>query len=253
MKEKLTLLIPCYNSSSFIGHSFSVLESYLANRAHLSILLIDDCSKDDTYALLLSLLDKSLCKERIRVIKNEQNLGKGGTLKRGIGLTETGLVVFTDPDLAYELTNIDAFYHCIQPKQILIANRVHPQSRYLIPPAFFRYIFTRHLSSRFFNLIARTFLVNDLEDSQAGLKMFYADEIKPLLPLSCKSGFSFDLELLCIAELNHIRMIQMPVNFRYDHETTTVSFLSDAGKMLNDIFDLFIRKKRGKYKLPHSF
>ncbi|MBI3502565.1 MAG: glycosyltransferase [Bacteroidetes bacterium] len=247
--NRLTLIIPCYNSSSFIQNSFATLDNFISTRSQISLFFIDDCSADNTFELLSSLQKKSLNAARIQVQKNKINLGKGGTLKRGITEIKDGLIAFTDPDLAYDLENLDNFYSTISPKQILIANRVHPDSRYLVPPQFFRYIFTRHLSSRFLNLLGRTFLVERLEDSQAGLKMFFAEEIKPLLKLSCKNGFSFDLELLCIAQNNAIKIIQMPVNFRYDHETTTVSFLGDAMKLFSDLFHLYLRKTSGKYKL----
>lgn len=249
--NQLTLIIPCYNSSVFIEKSFSILDNFIASRAHIILLFIDDCSRDKTFEVLSSLQKKSSAHSRINVLKNEINLGKGGTLKRGINIIENGLVAFTDPDLAYDLENLDNFYSQISPKQILIANRVHPDSRYLVPPQFFRYIFTRHLSSRFFNLLGRTFLVAGLEDSQAGLKMFFAEDIQPLLQLSCKNGFGFDLELLCMARCNEIKIVQMPVNFRYDHETSTVSFLSDASRLFTDLFHLSFRKISGKYK-PHS-
>jgi len=251
--KQLTLLIPCYNSAAFIEKSFSTLEKFIETRPYISLVFIDDSSKDETLSILSDLQKKSAVSDRIKILKNEVNLGKGGAIKRGILAAESELIAFTDPDLAYDLKNIDTFYESIVPSQLLVANRVHPESLYLISPAFFRYIHTRHLSSRILNKLVSIFLIKGIEDCQAGLKMFYAEDIKPLLSLSCKNRFGFDMELLCMAKINGIQIVQMPVLFYYTHETSTVSFLSDSLKLFADLFHISFRKVIGKYKRQKSY
>jgi glycosyltransferase involved in cell wall biosynthesis len=249
MAAKLTIVFPCYNSSSFIGESFSTIDAYLSNKDYLRILFIEDCGTDNTFPLLNELTAASLNKEKYTVLKNKQNLGKGGTIKHAIDVCTTELMVFTDPDLAYDLSNIDLFYKTIAPNELLIANRVHPDSRYLIPPSFFRYIFTRHLSSRIYNKLAQILLIPGIEDNQAGLKMFFVNDIKPLLIKSTQNDFSFDLEMLVMVQMNGIKIKEMPVNYKYDHETTTVAFISDSFNLFNSLIKIFIRRMKGDYKV----
>lgn len=69
MEEPLvSICIPAYNASKFIG---STLESCLnQSYKNIEIVITDDCSKDNTADIVLSFND-----ERIKLIKNEQNLG----------------------------------------------------------------------------------------------------------------------------------------------------------------------------------
>ncbi len=249
MAPKLTIVFPCYNSSSFIRESFAVIDAYLNSREHVQVLFIEDGGTDNTLAILNETAAASPNKARYTVLKNEHNLGKGGTIKHAIAVCPTELMVFTDPDLAYDLSNIDFFYKNISAKELLIANRVHPDSRYLIPPSFFRYIFTRHLSSRIYNKLAQILLIPGIEDNQAGLKMFFVDDIKPLLFKSQQNDFSFDLELLVMVRANNLSIKGMPVNFKYDQETTTVAFISDSFNLFGSLIKIFIRRIKGYYKI----
>lgn len=72
MQTKLTIAIPAYNSSKTIKES---IESALAQDYPLKeILVIDDCSTDDTVKICMSY--------PIRVIKNDKNYGIGTNLVR---------------------------------------------------------------------------------------------------------------------------------------------------------------------------
>lgn len=249
MEPDLTIVFPCYNSSSFIKESFQRIDAYLSTKQNISILFIEDCGLDNTFTILTELTNISANKKQYRVIKNSSNLGKGGTIKYAINICNTPKMIFTDPDLAYELSNIDFFYNQIKPKEILIANRVHADSLYLIPPTFFRYIFTRHLSSRIYNKFAQLLLIPGIEDNQAGLKMFYIEDMKPLLIKSKQNDFSFDLELLVLAKENNISIKEMPVNFKYDHETTTVTFFTDSLMLFKSLLKIFYYRIMGYYSL----
>src|SRR5205809_162428 len=61
---------------------------------------------------------------------------------------------------------------------IAIACRVLPESRYLMSPSFFHYLYTRHLMSRAFNKVVQAFLLPGILDTQAGLKGFTAEAAK---------------------------------------------------------------------------
>lgn len=239
MPAELTLLIPCYNSGLFIQESFTKIDACLGTTAYLHVLFIEDCGKDETFQILNASIKKSAHKEKYTLLKNEQNLGKGGTIKKGIALCSTELIVFTDPDLAYDLSNIFVLYKAVKSGEMLIANRVHPDSRYLIPPSFFRYIFTRHLSSRIYNRLSQLLLIPGIEDNQAGLKMFFISDLKPLLAKSRQNDFSFDLELLVIAHVNDIKIKGMPVYFKYEYEASTVVFMKDSMRLFLGLLKIF--------------
>ena len=144
--------------------------------------------------------------------------------------------MFLDADLAYPPGEIDRICRALASgADVAIANRVDRESRYLIQPSFFRYLYTRHLAGRLFNLIARSVLLPGIRDTQAGLKGFTAETADRLFQEWLPLGFSFDLGVLFRARRLGLRIEQVPVTYRYDSEPTTVRFLADTLAVLRDI------------------
>lgn len=88
---KVTVLMPVYNVGPYVEESIkSVLNQTYTD---FSILVIDDCSTDDTAARVLSIKDP-----RIRYEKNPHNLGLADNLNRGLSLIDTEYVARFDGD-----------------------------------------------------------------------------------------------------------------------------------------------------------
>jgi len=69
--KKVSICIPVYNGAKYVCETInSVLNQDYEN---LEILVSDDCSTDDTISIVESIKDN-----RIRIIKNKENLGLGG-------------------------------------------------------------------------------------------------------------------------------------------------------------------------------
>ena len=130
---------------------------------------------------------------------------------------------------------------------VAIACRVLPESRYLMSPSFFHYLYTRHLMSRLFNRVVRIALLPGILDTQAGLKAFTARAAELIFPRLTVAGFGFDVELLYIARKHGLRVRQTAVQYRYDDEPSTVRFAADAAAMLRDLARIRWNDWRGRY------
>src|SRR5207302_1528610 len=76
--------------------------------------------------------------------------------------------VFTDADLAYPVAEIDAMVRELDSgADVAIACRVLPESRYLMSPSFFHYLYTRHVMSRLFNRVVRIALLPGILEANA--------------------------------------------------------------------------------------
>ena len=72
MSEKMLISIFCYNVSQFI---FSVLEKIYSSGHHdTKIIIINDCSKDNTISEIYKFIEKHKSKN-IEIINNEKNMG----------------------------------------------------------------------------------------------------------------------------------------------------------------------------------
>ena len=243
-----TLILPCYNAESFLEERLSYVETFLSERAHWSVVLVNDGSGDRTIDVLHKFRENSLAQERISLLDLEVNVGKGGAIMAGLQEVKTEYVAYTDCDLAYPLSNLDVFERNMRSGSMVIGNRVHEESTYSIRPAYFRYIATRHLASRIFNLFVRLALGLNVNDTQAGLKMFFADDFRRCIERLTQKRFSFDLELLAIAKAQSLKVVQCPVSFRFEENVSSVRFVYDAFLLGRDLMRIMLRSWIGKYR-----
>lgn len=89
--ELISVIIPTYNRVGLLGRSIqSVLTQTYTN---LELLIIDDCSRDNTGEFV-----KSLSDERIRYYRNDHNMGLSRTKNVGVSLAKGELLAFQDDD-----------------------------------------------------------------------------------------------------------------------------------------------------------
>ncbi len=90
-KPHLTVLMPVYNAEKFLGEAIeSILNQTFTD---FEFLIIDDGSTDSTIKIIESYTDS-----RIRLFKNQENLGISATLNKGIEMASTELIARMDAD-----------------------------------------------------------------------------------------------------------------------------------------------------------
>lgn len=243
----LSLIIPVYNGSNFIKNNLQDVLQHLEKQNYASeLIVVDDGSRDDTAELLHHL---EALHPILRVTKNGKNHGKGYTVRHGTQKARGKYIIFNDADLAYPVGEVSRILSNLESgHDVAIACRVLPESRYEISPAFFRYLYTRHLMGRFFNLIVRTFLLPGILDSQAGLKGFTRESAKRIFAKQTLTGFSFDVEVLYLARKYGFKIQQVPIYFRYFFEETTVNYIRDTFRMLKDLLSVKLNDWKGIYR-----
>ena len=91
----VSIIIPCYNEEKTIKEIVSTVKKYLTENDE--IIVIDDCSSDNT----LSILKNDLKKIIDRLIVNEKNYGKGYSIKQGVATAKGNIILIQDADLEY--------------------------------------------------------------------------------------------------------------------------------------------------------
>ena len=248
----ISVVIPVYNGENFIAETTAELIEYLAGldeRAEL--IIVDDGSTDQTGEII----DRAAANAPIpvRVEHLSGNQGKGAAITRGMSQARGRYRVFLDSDLAYPP---EAIAHvCAQLSlgaDVVIGSRVHSESRYVVQPSFFRYLYTRHVAGRVFNWLVRLVLLPGIRDSQAGLKGFTAEAADALFGAWLPTGFSFDLAILARARRAGLRIEQIPIVYRYDSEPTTVRFMGDTAKAIRDLVVVRLRIGGATYNENHE-
>jgi len=246
MSVRLSLIIPSYNSAAFIADTLAGALAFLERRGETYELIVVDDGSADGSAPLLSDLAARHCS--VRVIRNGANRGKGHAVRAGMLQSSGERVIFTDADLAYPLTEIDKIVRALDAgADLAIADRTSPRSQYHMSPAFFSYLYTRHVLSRMFNLAVRGWLGLEVRDCQAGLKGFSRAAADIVFSRQRLEGFAFDVELLFIARRFKLDVRQIPVEFRYFSEPSTVDFLRESFCAVRDLVRVRLNAATGRY------
>jgi glycosyltransferase involved in cell wall biosynthesis len=242
----LSIVVPVYNGARRLPASLAELRDFLCAQPYSSeLIIVDDHSAPETATLLRSFANVT---PNVRLLRNERNSGKGFAVARGVLAARGRHRVFTDADLAYPAAQVARIVARLESgADVAVACRVLPESRYVMSPSFFSYLYTRHVMSRMFNLIVRWTLVPGILDTQAGLKGFTAEAAESIFPRLATAGFGFDVEVLRVARRRGLIVAQTPVEFRYDEEPTTVRFVRDAVLMIRDLVRIRWKDWRGDY------
>ena len=256
----LSLVVPVRNGADRLAVHLEMLRAFVCAQARPAELVLVDDHSEPTAAQILADFGRDAAAEsggnggdggeggRVTLLRNEEHRGKGFSVARGIRAARGRYRVFTDADLAYPVEEIAKIVRDLETgSDVAIACRVLPESRYVMSPSFFHYLYTRHVMSRVFNRMVRVVLLPGILDTQAGLKGFTARAGELIFSRLTVPGFGFDVECLYIARKHRLTIRQTAVRYRYDDEPSTVRFAADAAEMLRDLVKIRWNDWRGRY------
>ncbi len=91
--ELISIIVPVYNVAQYIEECVGSLTRQTYK--NIEIILINDCSKDNSLEICQKLADKDA---RIKVINNEKNLGVSYTRNHGLQIAKGKYILFVDSD-----------------------------------------------------------------------------------------------------------------------------------------------------------
>lgn len=101
----VSIVIPCFNEEQWIQRTISgcINQDYPINK--LEVIIVDDCSNDQSFAKIKEFVEELMIKEerydiknRVQYIRQETNAGKREALAKGTLMAKHDLVVFVDSD-----------------------------------------------------------------------------------------------------------------------------------------------------------
>ncbi len=102
MPLTLTIVIPAYNEEATIERLLGqVLAAELAGQVVKEIIVVNDCSRDNTEAIVRDYITRHP-EANIRYLRHETNRGKGAALHTGIREATGDVLIIQDADLEYD-------------------------------------------------------------------------------------------------------------------------------------------------------
>lgn len=242
---EISVVVPAYNEARRIDSTLRKIVEYLARRgAAFEIVVVDDGSSDDTPGLVASASTRfPEAAGRIRLLDNGTNRGKGYSVRRGMLAAQGRWGLLCDADLSTPIEEFEKLERAVQsgPCEIAIGSRDIAGARVEIHQSALR-----ERSGKLYNVMVRTLFGLPFRDTQCGFKLFDLSRCRDIFTRQRIEGFSFDVELLTIADRMGYRIQEVPVVWRHD-AGSKVHFLRDGAKMVLDLLGIRWNAWRGRY------
>jgi glycosyltransferase involved in cell wall biosynthesis len=235
----LSIIIPAHNEAHRLPTTLARIMEFLDSQAYSAeVLVVENASQDQTAEIAAQYAQRY---PAIKLLK-EDRAGKGLAVRRGM-LEATGQVRFIcDADLSMPIEEVNKF---IPPQledfDIAIASREIPGSKRYNEPLY------RHLIGRVFNFLVRSLTIPGLQDTQCGFKCFRGEVAADLFPLQTIDGWTFDVEILYIAQRRNLTIVEVPIQWYY-FAGSRVRLVRDSINMLMDLFRIRRNWSRGLYR-----
>ena len=117
----LSVVFPAYNEVGNIERTLPRAITALRDVVgRFEVIVIDDCSKDATYAVADELATRY---PEIRLFKNDVNLRQGGTLARGFALAEMDYVTHNAMDYPFHFEDLPVLLRELPAADVVVASR----------------------------------------------------------------------------------------------------------------------------------
>jgi dolichyl-phosphate beta-glucosyltransferase len=233
----LSVVIPAYNESERILPTLGAMAVVTSGFDYpWELIVSDDGSKDDTAALVERLSWKNL------TLVHHANTGKGGAVKRGVEAARGERLLFADADNSTPIEELPRLMQKLDDGyDLAVGSRVGEGAKEENKS------FVRHATSWGLRAVARKLSGVQVRDTQCGFKLFSRKAANALFSRQQMMGFSFDLELLYLANKLGLRVAEVPVRW-FDAPGSKVESVKDGVQFLKDIVALRQLDRSGAYE-----
>lgn len=205
----LEIVIPAYNEETRLGPTLASLRTFVADSTLLApgavrVIVVDNASTDATSAVARAADSRDL---PVRVVPCATR-GKGAATRAGVAQTVGDVVAFMDADGATDFGALETGLALVNGgSDLAIGSRAMPGSD----------VSARHTAARvhgaaLFRSMA-TAIVPGVSDTQCGLKVMRGEAARALFREGRICGFSFDVELLALAQRRLMSITEFPVRW----------------------------------------
>lgn len=233
----LSIVIPAYNEEVRIVPTIGAIASHVSSLGlPWELIVSDDGSKDRTVQIV-----EELGFVNLRVLRAPRNEGKGSAVRRGMLAAQGKVVLFDDADNSTPIEEIGKLLEKInEGYDIAIGSRAargaEETNKSLV----------RRIMSNGLRWIVASVFSAGARDTQCGFKMFTREAAQRLFRAQTISGFSFDLEILYLANKFGYRIVEVPIAW-VDAPGSKLDPTKEAQRFLRDLVKIKLNDLKGIY------
>ncbi|HLC46435.1 MAG TPA: glycosyltransferase family 2 protein [Candidatus Nanoarchaeia archaeon] len=200
---KLSIVIPVYNEEKTLLTVLKKVQAVNIGNILKEIILVDDCSKDNTRAVMKRLRDPN-----IKIFYHQENQGKGAAVLTGFKHTTGDIILIQDADMEYDPND---YPKLIKPIIDGDADVVFG-SRFMKQRGAVYHLY--YLGNRLISIFASIIYLHKLSDVETCYKAFSKESLKKLLPTLRSQRFDLEPELAAKVVKNKFRLAEVSVWYK---------------------------------------
>jgi glycosyltransferase involved in cell wall biosynthesis len=245
MKPEISIVIPAFNEEDRVGGTIREILEYLdREKIDGELIVVDDGSSDSTSDTARSAFE-AFDNIPARVIRYEENRGKGFAVRTGLMAAEADIALFSDADLSTPIEELPKLIDPIRAGEFDVTFGSRALDRSLIGT---HQPWRREQGGKVFNLVVRLMTGLPFWDTQCGFKAFSMPKFRPLLDVMQIERFGFDVEFLYVANLHGLRSSEVPVRWNND-DRSKVNVLRDSIRMFDEVRQIRRNANKGIYEI----
>lgn len=187
----ISVVVPAYNEERGIVATVESLRDWLEERGgDYELIVVDNASQDATVARLEPLADG----ERVRILRNERNRGKGYSMRRGMLEARGELRLHCDADCAVCLPSLPKLLELVADADLVVGSRLAAGANLGR-----RQPLLRRIAGRSFQQLCRLVLREPTSDLFCGFKLWRAEAAEDAYSRIRLEGWTFDAEVIAMA------------------------------------------------------
>tara|TARA_B100001175_G_C19499326_1_gene637152 strand:- start:317 stop:1009 length:693 start_codon:yes stop_codon:yes gene_type:complete len=168
---KISIIIPCFNEEKTLEKIVNKVRRFKS--FNKEIIIIDDCSNDNTPAIINDLVSKF---DEIKSLRHKKNSGKGEGIKSGVNIATGDIILIQDADLEYNPEDYDSL---LEPFLQTGADVVYG-SRFLGGKYVKLSFFWHYVANKILTVLCNIFTNLNMTDMETGYKLFKSEAIKSI-------------------------------------------------------------------------
>jgi glycosyltransferase involved in cell wall biosynthesis len=240
-RGKTIAVMPAYNAARTLERTVADIPPGCVDE----IILVDDCSKDNTVEIAERL--------GLTVIRHEKNLGYGGNQKtcyqRALQ-NGADYIVMIHPDYQYDSRVIPAAIEFIRLGicDFIMGSRIRTRREALdggMPP-------WKYIANRCLTLTENIALGQNLGDFHSGFRAYRRGVLEKIPFMGNSNDFVFDSEFLAQAVYFRFKLGDIPVPVRYFDEASSINFRRSVtyGFATLNVLAKYLARKAGIWRSP---
>jgi len=208
-QRKLSIIIPVFNEmKTIISILNKVMNVKLIDDIKKEIIVVNDCSTDNSEEIIDEYIKNNKSKENIIQITHKKNKGKGASLHTGINYATGDFLIIQDADLEYDPEEYNVL---LKPVVDDVADVVYG-SRFGGSKPHRILFFWHSIGNKFLTFLSNMFTNLNLSDMETCYKLFRTDMVKSLNLKEKRFGFEPEVTAK-VSRVKNVRIYEVGISY----------------------------------------